>query len=206
MARANQGAYDAGMGNPPCRVAGVVLAAGLGTRMGASGSKVLRPVDGAPMVARVVDALVAGGVSEVVVVTGHEAAAVQAALTGRAVRFVGNPGFAEGLSTSVRAGIAALGEVDGALVALGDMPWVSAGDVAALIEAFARSGRIAAPVCEGRRGNPVLWPARYFAVLGRLEGDVGARAVLAAHTDDLETVPASRGVLRDVDAPEDLPG
>lgn len=172
--------------------------------MGPGLSKVLRPVEGAPMVARVVDALVEGGVDEVVVVTGHQGAEVQAALTGRGCRCVLNPDFAAGMSTSVRAGIAALTAADGALVALGDMPWVTPADVAALVAAFARTGGIVAPAHGGRRGNPVLWPAHFFAALAELDGDAGAKALLEAHAAEVVRVPCGPGVLRDADTAADL--
>ena len=183
----------------------MVLAAGRSTRMGAGPSKVLWSIDGAPMVARVVDALSAAALAEVVVVTGHQAEAVQAALTGRAARLVYNPAFAAGLSTSLRAGITALGRVDAAVVALADMPWLRPEHVRALVAAFARRGQICAPVFEGRRGNPVLWPARFFGPLTTLSGDEGARRLLAEYGAQVEGVPVSdAGVLRDVDDPIDL--
>ena len=185
------------------RVGAVVLAAGLSRRMGEN--KLLLDVDGAPLVARSVDAVLASRARPVVVVTGHEAARVRAALGARTLRFVHNPDYAAGLATSLRAGIAALGaDVDGALVCLADMPWVRAQHVDALIAAFAASPErpICAPTFEDERGHPVLWPARHFPALAALSGDVGARALLEVHAHELCHVPvADAGVLRDVDTP-----
>jgi len=90
---------------------------------------------------------------------------------------------------------------------LGDMPWISASDLRALVEAFApEEGRgICAPVVDRKRGNPVLWSARYFAELQTLHGDVGARHLLAEHSEDVCEVSVSGdGVLRDIDTPEAL--
>ncbi len=189
------------------RVAGVVLAAGRSSRMGAA-NKLLADIGGLPMVRRVVETALAAGLEPVAVVVGHDAEQVRRALDDLPVRFVTNAGFARGLSTSVSAGIQAIdGETDGAVVLLGDMPWVSAADVRALTAAFAHDvGRsICVPVTAGKRGNPVLWPARTFAALRALEGDVGARHLIAERPDEVcEVRVPDDGVLRDIDTPEAL--
>ena len=190
----------------PRRVGAVVLAAGLSRRMGAV-NKLLLEVAGAPMIARCVDAVLGSAARPVVVVTGHEPARVRAALAGRELIFVHNAEPAQGLAASLRAGIAALGdELDGAVVCLGDMPWVSAEHIDALIEAFATSGEraICVPTFEKTRGNPVLWPARTFAEIRALTGDRGARSLLATYADEVCEVPVSDpGVTRDVDTSVD---
>jgi molybdenum cofactor cytidylyltransferase len=183
-------------------VTAVVLAAGRSVRMGAQ-NKLVVDVFGTPMIARVVDALLASAVERVVVVTGHEQERVEAALAGRAVTFVHNPGYAAGMSTSLRAGIRALGpEVDAALVCLGDMPWIAPAHVAALIDAFqpVEGREICVPIYQGKRGNPVLFAARFFDEMSQLEGDVGARALIDAHAEVVFQVPVDQsGVLVDVD-------
>jgi molybdenum cofactor cytidylyltransferase len=188
-------------------VGAIVLAAGRSRRMGAA-NKLLLSIDGAPMVARCVDAVLASQARPVVVVTGHEAERVREALAGRGVAFAHNPAPESGLSASLRTGVAALGgAVDGALVCLGDMPWVTGETLAALAAAFAASaGRaICVPTHAGRRGNPVLWPARCFGEIAGLEGDRGARGLLAVHPGEVCYVPvADAGVTRDVDTPEAL--
>lgn len=189
------------------RVGAVVLAAGFSRRMGEA-NKLLAPIDGAPMIARCVDAVLASRARPVVVVTGHEAVRVRAALAGRHLVFAHNPAPEAGLSASLRTGIAALGdELDGALVCLGDMPWVRPEHIGALIAAFEASGgrSICVPAFAGRRGNPVLWPARHFAEIAALRGDCGARERLAAHADEVCYVPvADAGVTLDVDTPDAL--
>jgi len=189
------------------RVAGVVLAAGRSSRMGTT-NKLLADIQGLPMVRRVAETALLAGLDPVVVVVGHDADQVRSALDGLPVRLAANPDHAQGLSTSVRVGIGAVGEgVEGAMVLLGDMPWVSLADIRALMDAFspAEGRSICVPVAGGRRGNPVLWSARHFAALRRLEGDVGARRLLAEPGDGVYEVRVpDDGVLRDIDTPEAL--
>jgi molybdenum cofactor cytidylyltransferase len=190
------------------RVGAVVLAAGLSRRMGER-NKLLAEIDDTPMVARSVDAVLASSARPVVVVIGHEAERVRAALAGRDVRFVHAPEYERGMSRSLAAGIEALGaSVDAALICLGDMPRVRAQDLDTLIAAFASSedGTICVPTHAGKRGNPVLWPARYFEEITAREGDVGARALLETHAQDVRSVPIDdAGIVFDIDTPEELP-
>ncbi len=185
----------------------MILAAGRSTRMGAV-NKLLAEVDGVPMVRRVAETVGSAALDPIIVVLGHEADAVRAALDGMSVRFVENPDYADGMGTSVARGIEAIPDpVEGAMVVLGDMPWIDARHLDALVDAFApEDGRgICAPVVDRKRGNPVLWAARYFPQLRALDGDVGARRLLAEHEDDLcEVAVEGGGVLRDVDTPEAL--
>ena len=186
-------------------IVGLVLAAGRSTRMGEL-NKLLAEVDGVPMLVRVVQTLREGGLDRVVVVTGHESDAVQAALSELAnIEFVSNPDYQDGLSTSLRAGVRALDtDVDGALVALGDMPWVRPDHVRRLLAAFEPEA-ICVPVHNRKRGHPVLWSARFFAEFEKLVGDVGARHLLEQHADDVRLVSIDdQGVHVDVDTPEAL--
>jgi len=189
------------------RIAALVLAAGRSSRMGGS-NKLLADVHGTPLVARTVDAVLASSARPVVVVTGHQADEVRAALAGRPVAFTHNPDFAEGLSTSLRAGLAALpADVDGALVCLGDMPAVAPGVLDTLIAAYnPTEGRtICVPVAHGRRGNPVLWGRRFFADMARISGDTGARHLIGENAEQVcEIQVDTEGVLNDVDTPDGL--
>lgn len=191
------------------RIGAVVLAAGRSRRMGAD-NKLLAEIDGKAMVARVVDAALASRARPVVVVTGHQARAVRAALADAPITFVHNPDFAEGLSTSLRSGLAALPVgLDGAVICLGDMPWIAAALIDRLIEAFdPTEGRaICVPTHSGRRGNPVLWAACYFDGMRRISGDTGARRLIEDHAEAVCEIPGDDdSVLRDVDVPESLPG
>jgi molybdenum cofactor cytidylyltransferase len=171
-------------------------------------NKLLEPIEGRPMVAHVASAALASAADPVIVVTGFEASRIEAALLDLKVTIVHNPDFESGLSSSLRAGLAALPpNSDGALVLLGDMPGVESGDLEALMAAFAAKGRqaICIPVRHGRRGNPVLWGAAYFAEMMRVAGDVGAKQLLLQHCEAVTEVPVgSDGIFADIDTPSDL--
>ena len=188
-------------------IAALVLCAGQSRRMGPV-NKLLVEIDGQPMVARTLDAVLASRAHPVVAVLGHEADEVRAAIGDRTVSFVHNPDFADGLAGSLKRGIAALPpNIKGAVICLGDMPDVAPGHIDALIEAFdPGEGRgICVPTHNGKRGNPVLWDRRYFEEMTEVAGDVGARHLIGAHPDDLfEVEMPDGGVLLDLDTPEAL--
>ena len=202
---------DAGPQQAP-RVAVLVLAAGRSTRMGGP-NKLLADVDSQPLVVHAVKAALASQAVEVVVVLGHMADQVRPAIekevpTGGRLRFVTNPEFADGLSTSVRTGIAALGDdVDAAIVQLGDMPGVGAPLLDRLMAAFSPvEGRsICVPTVGGKRGNPVLWARRFFPDMGRLAGDSGAKHLIGEHADLVcEVEMTGEAAITDIDTPEAL--
>ncbi len=134
-------------------IAAIVLAAGRSRRMGAQ--KLLLPLGGVPMIARVVDAVLAGTVDDVVVVIGPGGERIAAALAGRPVRFIANPNPDGEMLGSVRCGLRALPpKCEAALVVLGDQPGLTAGLIATLVGAFRSSGRgIVVPTHCGRRGH-----------------------------------------------------
>ena len=189
------------------KVAAVILAAGRSTRMGGP-NKLLAELGGKTLVRIVAEQALASRASEVLVVTGHQAGEVEKSLAELNVKFVRNPDFAEGLASSVKAGISAVpNEADAAIVLLGDMPLIDAQLIDRLIEAFApdRGGLIAVPVSDGRRGNPVLWSRRFFSELMTLDGDIGARHLIARHGEAVAEVPVEgRGAFLDIDTPQAL--
>jgi molybdenum cofactor cytidylyltransferase len=191
------------------RIAAVVLAAGRSTRMGGP-NKLLAEIAGRPLARIVVEEALVSRARPVIVVVGHERAKVENALAGLPVEVVYNPDFAQGLGTSVRAGIAAIpAEADGAIVCLGDMPQVDAALIDRLIAAFDpdRGALIVMPTVEGRRGNPVLWSRRFFPELMAIEGDVGARHFIGRYSEAVADVPLEgSAALVDVDTPEALVG
>jgi len=142
------------------------------------------------------------------VVTGHQRERVEAALAGLPVKFAHNPHFADGLGTSLKAGIGALpADADGVIVCLGDMPQVDAALIDRLIGAFdpAMGSLVVVPTIEGKRGNPVVWSRRFFPDLMTVEGDVGARHLIGRYTEVVAEVPlAGTAALTDVDTPEAL--
>ncbi|MGE0650840.1 MAG: NTP transferase domain-containing protein [Alphaproteobacteria bacterium] len=187
-------------------VAAVVLAAGRSTRAGST-NKLTAPIAGVAMVARVVDAVLGAPARPIVVVTGHEASAVRVALAGRDVTFAHNPDFADGMGTSIRTGIAAVpGEASAVVICLGDMPALASGDIARLVAAFESGGAdICVPVAEERRGNPALFARRFFPDLQALSGDTGARALIAAHAEQVREVHMEgTGTLTDLDTEADI--
>lgn len=190
----------------PPRVAAIVLAAGRGTRM-AGGVKLTAEVGGQALVAHAVAAARDGGCAPVVVVTGHAAPDVRAAIGAADVTFVHNGDYAEGMATSLKAGLTALpGDIDAVVVLLADMPGVDGALVKKLAAAFdPHAGRlIAVPVAVGRRGNPVLIGRRFFDELKTVTGDIGARDVVRAYPEAVVEVPADAAALTDLDTPEAL--
>ena len=189
-------------------VAGIVLAAGRSSRMAPHHKLLLPDMTGKPMVARVVDNLLGSPARPVIVVTGHRAEEVTAVLGGRAVQIVHAPGFADGLSASLRAGIAAVPDsASAAVICLGDMPLVTAGMIDRLLEAYdPDEGRtIVAPTFRGKIGNPVLWDRRFFPDIAGLTGDMGARPLLERYADQVTLVEiGDDAVLRDFDTVESL--
>lgn len=201
-------------------IAAVLLAGGGGSRLG--GGKLLLPWQGRPLIAHLVDAVAqTPDLLSLTVVLGHDAEAVRAAVERRLpalpmpVQFTLNDKWREGLSASLRCGLASAlaapgGEIPGGvLFLLGDQPLVTARTLAALVRAHgaARAGNpghpATAPAYKGRRGNPVILSPCLFPALMALRGDTGGRDILQALGDDLLLVPVDDpGVLHDVDTPE----
>jgi molybdenum cofactor cytidylyltransferase len=195
------------------RVGAIVLAAGQASRFRAGGgrdpTKLVAKLDGKPIVRRVVETALATRARPVVVVTGYARDSVEAAVAGLDIGFAFNPKFASGLASSLSVGLSTMpGDVVGAVVLLGDMPWIEPWLVDALVDAFvARKGALAAvPLQEGRHGNPVLLGRELFDAAMVLKGDEGARRLIGALSpDELAEVQASGiGATFDVDTPDDL--
>lgn len=188
-------------------IAIILLAAGQSRRMGPQ-NKLTAQLDGKPMVAHAVSAACASKADETLVVTGHDSQELREALGAFPVRFVDCPDAAGGLSHTLRAGLAALGpEISAALICLGDMPYVSAEGINALIDAYdpANGHSIIVTTYEGKRGNPVLWDRRYFTEMAAVSGDVGARHLIGAYDEAVRDVPTdSPRRLVDIDTPEAL--
>jgi len=190
------------------RVAGIVLAAGRSSRMAPHNKLLVPDRAGRPMVARVVDNLLSSAARPVIVVTGHRAEEVRAAVAGRPVQVVHAAEYLDGLSASLRVGIAAVpAQASAALVCLGDMPLVTGRMIERLIEAYdPDEGRsVVVPTCRGKIGNPVLWDRRFFPDIAGLVGDVGARPLLERHSEHVAQVELDTdAVLRDFDTVESL--
>lgn len=190
------------------KVAIVLLAAGRSSRMGGP-NKLMALFDGKPLVRRTAERALASKASGTIVVTGHQRERVRAALAGLDVTFADNPDFADGLSTSLKAGIAYLPEdTAGAMIVLGDMPGVVPGDLDRLIDAFRKAGgnSVVRASHQGKRGNPVLLPRALFPAIAHLEGDTGARHLVEAEGLDVIDVEIGEGASVDVDTREALDG
>jgi molybdenum cofactor cytidylyltransferase len=192
---------------PGRRHAAIVLAAGRSTRMGGA-NKLIAEISGRPLVRIAAEQALASQARPVIVVTGHQRERVAAALSGLDVVLVHNPDYAAGLSTSLKAGIAAVpADADGAIVALGDMPQVDAALIDRLLSAFdpEKGALVVVPTIDGERGNPVVWSRRFFPELAAIEGDVGARHLIASYPEAVVEVPMTgKAALIDVDTPDAL--
>jgi len=158
------------------------------------------------MLQNVLDTLRESKVDAVVVVLGSRAREVERSLKLSRETVIVNPGFAEGMSGSLRAGLAKMeGEADAVMIVLGDQPLVAAATIDALIDTYRRTkGLVVLPVMDGRRGNPVLFDKELFPEVMRVRGDVGAKSVVMSHEDRVVEVPVDdRGILVDIDTPGD---
>jgi len=189
------------------RVAAIVLAAGAARRM-RGGDKLLEPVAGRPVLRAVTEAALASRAAEVVVVLPPDAPDRRAAVDGTGARVVVAADWAAGMAASLRAGLAAIAErADAVVVLLADMPEVAAADIDRVIAAYDPDGGRA--ICravteDGRPGHPVLFGRRFFEALAALEGDRGAREVIAAAPEFVADVPLRGGAaVTDLDTPED---
>ena len=198
-------------GGTPTSFEAIVLAGGAGARFG--GAKLTAPWRGGALIDGALGAAFAAPVRRVIVVTGADAAVAtrarawaEARNEGVRLTLVHAADHALGMSASLRTGLAALGpDTAGAFVFLGDMPLIPHDLAGHLADALAAGALAAAPVCEGRRGHPVLFAASLFPGLSGMTGDEGARTVLAGSGARLALIEtADVGVLFDVDAPGDL--
>lgn len=184
--------------------AAIVLAAGRSSRMGAH--KLLLPLGERPLIAHAVVAACASSANPVLVVLGHDAERVAAALPPGRQQIVVNPNYQEGMATSLRTGLMALPpETQGVLVLLGDQPLFTLDLIEQMLEAARQSpASILAACYGGRRGNPVYFPGVYFDELKNVTGDEGGRSVIQHHPDSLRLVDiANVDAVLDADAPDD---
>jgi len=190
----------------PLAVGAVLLAAGRSSRMGGP-NKLLALFDGVPLVRHSADRLAASNASPVVAVVGHQADATRQALAGAIRDIVENPDFQSGLASSLKAGIRRLPDtLDGVLVALADMPGVTAGDYNRMIDAFRShgGGAVVRATAGGRRGNPVILPRILLGRIDELQGDTGARHLIETSGLEVLDVELGEAARVDVDTPDAL--
>ncbi|MGH8172990.1 MAG: nucleotidyltransferase family protein [Rhodanobacteraceae bacterium] len=187
----------------PARHGVLVLAAGSSKRLGRS--KQLIEIDGEPLLRRVARCAVATAPLECVVVLGHDATRIGGALEGLPLRTITIGDFADGMGSSLRAGIAALSpECAGALIVLTDQPALTSEHLAALCATWRIAPeRAVASAYAGVLGVPALLPRAWFADLIALRGDTGARELLRARRGDVSAIRANE-LARDVDTLADV--
>ena len=191
-------------------ITAIIPAAGLSSRMGQN--KLLMRFAGKSLIEHAVDTLMTSGVDEIVVVLGHEANLVRSRLEGKSVRFVENPDYRAGLSTSVRTGMEAAPKgSDAMMIYLADQPLLESDEIKRLIQAFAEAKRagksIVVPFFGNTRGNPVILDASYREMVLDIAGDVGCRRIIKRHPEKVFAVQMETDhVVRDIDTPEDLRG
>lgn len=192
------------------KLAAILLAAGSSRRYG-DANKLLVKIDGTPLIMRVTTALLGAQLGQIIVVTGHQAAALEQTLrpASPALQFVHNPQHHDGMGGSIATGVAALHpDMQGVLIAQGDMPDVDTALIGALCQRFMDGGcdHVVVPwLGEGRQGNPVIWPRRLFAKLGALSGDQGAKPLIQAEGDTIERLKINdTSAATDIDTPEQL--
>lgn len=183
--------------------AAIILAAGSSSRMGGGRHKLLLPLHDRPVLAHVLDAVLASQAHPVVLVLGHQPGQVRKHLADYTslpdLNIVENPDYLQGMSTSMRLGIQTLQangytkypdeSIDSALVLLGDQPLITAQHIDTLIATYQTTGKsIIAPTYEGKRGNPILFDASLFPELLEVTGDEGGRSVLERHRKEVTTV------------------
>lgn len=182
-------------------ISGVVLAAGTSSRFG--GTKQLAKIHGVPLVVHAVETLL-GTTDEVVVVTGHDAEAVEAVLPS-GVRIVRNDRFRDGLATSLAAALHALGDDSEAAVILpADQPGIAVGEIEALIRRFRETRARIVRLRYHDGPGPSLLSREIYAEAGHLHGDTGASVLIASHPDWVDDVVIDRPTPPDVDRSEDL--
>jgi molybdenum cofactor cytidylyltransferase len=172
-------------------ISGVILAAGSSARLGRA--KQLLPLVGVPLLTHVLRNASASQLDEIILVLGHEADRIAAAVGDWGQRLVVSGDYAQGQSASLRAGLLALDPAaDAALFLLGDQPRVGPEVIDTLIAAYhAGAGSILVPEYGGQRGNPILFARSLFPELARVTGDEGARGVVRAHASEVVAVPVS---------------
>jgi molybdenum cofactor cytidylyltransferase len=184
-------------------ITGILLAAGSSRRFGAN--KLLHQLPDGDAMAVTSARNLLGPLDEVIAVIRPEDQELKEALSLPGIQVVESPRADEGMSTSIAAGIQVSIDAEGWVVALADMPWVEPETIKLLVDALQQGASIVVPECEGQRGNPVGFAAKWKDVLCSLSGDKGARELIKSHASDVVHVEVKdSGVLRDVDVLEDV--
>ena len=184
--------------------AGILLAAGQGTRFGSN--KLLQPMaDGTPMAvasARSLHTVLA----HCIAVVSDAQGTVARLLAEAGLQVIANPHAPDGMGTSIACGVAASPNAGGWVIALADMPNIPTCVIQSVADGLVRGADIIAPVYRGQRGHPVGFAPGHAPSLRALQSDRGARDIIAAQRDTLELIDTQdSGVIFDIDTPVSLP-
>lgn len=185
------------------KIYGIILAAGMGTRAG--GDKLSKEIDAKPMLFHTVERAMGSSLTDLILVTGAQRLFGEDAAKKYSLMYTHNPDYRLGLSTSLKAGLAALPEeAEGFAVLLGDMPFIESGTIDALLKVFRENAArfpIVLPIYKGRRGHPPIFSAIYKKEIMKLDGDRGAKPVIVLYKDKVISVDVKdRGTIEDVDS------
>jgi len=187
------------------RFGAVILAAGMSSRMGEA--KQLLRLGNNTLLGQVLENVRSSGVTDIVLVLGHEAEKIKERISTENLSVVINESYRQGMGTSLRAGLAALPpDVDAALIVLADQPFVLPKTLDLLMDEYTRSSaQIVIPTYKGFRGNPVLLDRSVFSEVMALTGDIGCRAIFGSHLEGIAKVPVEDiGILLDMDSKDDF--
>lgn len=193
---------------PLSKFSAIVLAAGSSTRLPGQ-NKLLKEINGAPMITRTVKTLDQLGLLEVLVVTGHDDQPMRQALADFTLRFIENIDASDGMGSSIAAGVKKLDDrAKGFFIVLADMPFIQKEDIQALATKF-NSAEIKHPICvpthNEKKGHPVLFHSHYKSALVALTGDKGAKRILEREKNSVITVQRNNaGILQDFDTEGDF--
>ncbi len=188
------------------KIAAIVLAAGSSRRYG-NENKLAADLHGKPVLSHVLDRVAKLPLAQRLIITAPNAAEVAPLCDPNLFEVIENSKATNGMGSSISAGVSRLEKMDGAMVILGDMPFIAEKTFLKLIDAFRSEPKktIIAPSCEGRRGHPVIFRRSHFDQLKSLSDDTGAKEIIEANKAALLTVAVNdRGVVSDIDAPSDL--
>ena len=194
------------------RIAAIILAAGRSQRMGTA-NKLLLPIAELSILQTTVASVVSAKIAQVIVVLGFDADKVRLHLLDDRLTFTVNQDYQSGISSSLRCGLDALeADIDGAMIVLADMPFITTAQLDQLLEVCHFSPLldiadpyIVVPYRKGKRGNPIIWHSDYFSELKQQKGDQGAKAMLQKYAQHIMPIEIdSDAIFIDIDTPADL--
>ena len=187
------------------KIHGILLAAGLSTRMGEP--KQLLPFGDSTIIETMIDNMLGSKLDEVIVVIGHELEKVHEKIRHKPIKVVFNPNYQEGMLTSAQCGVQALPDcADAFALMLVDQPFITSDLINRVVEAYKESDKgIALPSYNYRRGHPAIFNRRYASDILSLDAESGGiRSLFKKNADDIQYVIVDTNrVLKDIDYRKD---